>query len=129
MCKRSKYTYTGFPNLLGQTKQGYIQQYDHLIAVLENCYNRSFEFLCGILTPECEEDHGLLLPTKKMCWEFHAGCDDFLEEAGHSFLMNCEDLPEEEGAPAVCIHFPTAPPGHTMPPPVPTGLGHCSGKC
>ncbi|XP_072036203.1 frizzled-6-like [Amphiura filiformis] len=110
LCHFATYTYTGFPNLLGHTSQGYIQQYDHLIEVLTHCYDNALEFLCGILTPHCVEDHGLMLPTRQMCEDFHKGCDEFLEEAV-TFLIDCKDLPEEPDAPAVCIHFPTQAPG------------------
>ncbi|XP_072036204.1 frizzled-6-like [Amphiura filiformis] len=123
LCHFATYTYTGFPNLLGHTSQGYIQQYDHLIQVLDHCYNQSMEFLCGVLTPHCVEDHGLMLPARKMCEDFHKGCDEFLEEAG-SFLIDCKDLPEEPDAPAVCIHFPTQAPG-----PIPDIVTEAPYKC
>ena len=126
-CHFATCTYTGFPNLLGHTKQGYVQQYDHLIELLENCYDRSLEFLCGILTPHCVENEGLILPTRKLCEEFHKGCDDFIEEAGKTFLLDCSILPEEADEPPRCIHFPTVPPGHTMAP-EPTDGGGCAGK-
>ena len=111
LCHFAVYTYTGFPNLMGHTQQGHIQQYDHLVEILEKCYNRSMEFLCGILTPHCVEDRGLMLPPRKMCEEFHAACDEFIVEAAETFSFDCKDLPVEENAPPQCIHFPTKPPG------------------
>lgn len=111
LCHFAVYTYTGFPNLMGHTQQGHIQQYDHLVEILEKCYNRSMEFLCGILTPHCVENRGLMLPPRKMCEEFHAACDEFIVEAAETFSFDCKDLPVEENAPPRCIHFPTKPPG------------------
>ena len=127
-CHLVSYTYAGFPNLLGHPKQGYIQQYDHLIEILEKrCFEDATEFLCGILTPHCIEGEGLILPSKAKCKEFHEACDEFLEEAGSpagSFLASCDDLPDEENAAPVCIHYPTKAPG-----PMPTFAATESAKC
>ena len=106
-CTSLSYSTTGFPNFFNNTDQTAAAEIAKNIdiAVATHCSEKTTEFLCGLLVPECRENEGLVLPNRQMCKDFYGGdfgCKYLLEVSGNANLIYDCDVYFSENPEPTC---------------------------
>ena len=103
---------TGFPNFFNNTDQTAAAEIagNIDIALATHCSDKTTEFLCGLLVPECRENEGLVLPNRQTCKDFYDegffGCKALLELTGNEDLIFDCDVYFSENPEPTCSASP-----------------------
>ena len=91
-CKSNfNYSYTSFPNALGQTSQREANAmfvFTLNVVSIFNCYQHAHLFACRVLFPECLPNGNAIFPCAEMCSDFANGCNNALIEFDQPVICN-----------------------------------------